>query len=142
MNRFYYFLLFLPSVIIAQSSTDLDKLAHRYAQRSFPAFAELLALSNDAHFSADIERNVQWSEQNFQQRGFRTIRLKTATVPLLLAEKQTANPNAKTVLIYLQMDGQPTDSSFWYQKTPYTATLKEERFLEYNAGSKYNILDT
>ncbi|MFK7932719.1 MAG: M20/M25/M40 family metallo-hydrolase [Saprospiraceae bacterium] len=128
MIRFTCLVFLLFSFLIANAqSTTFDQIAHRYAQASFPAFAEMLGLPNDAHFPNDIEKNVQWSEENFQLRGFKTTRLNTSTVPLLLAEKRSDNENAKTVLIYLQMDGQPTDSSFWYQKTPYTATLKEQR---------------
>lgn len=130
MTRLILFFLFLSFTQLIDAQSDkasLDQIAHRHAQASFPAFAELLGLANDAHFSTDIEQNVQWSEQKFQERGFKTTRLKTATVPLLLAEKRANSQKAKTVLIYLQMDGQPTDSSFWYQDTPYTATLKEQR---------------
>jgi len=92
---------------------------------SIPLLRELLAIPNDAHFPKDIEKNVQWCEKEFGQRGFSTKRLETETVPLLLAEKRIADPNAKTVLIYLQIDGQPVDPSFWFQENPYEAALKE-----------------
>ena len=107
----------------SQKPTDQEFLD--YAKNSFAQFKELLSLPNDAHFPADIEMNIKWCEINFGKRGFTTSRLETPTVPLLLAEKKSSNPDAKTVLIYLQVDGQPVDSSFWFQNNPYEATLKE-----------------
>ena len=53
------------------------------------------------------------------------MRLETSTVPLLLAERKVKKP-VKTVLIYLQIDGQPVDSSKWFQPSPWTPTLKEK----------------
>lgn len=102
-----------------------DKVFLQYAKASFPQLKELLSIPNDAHFPEDIEKNVQWCEAHFSKRGFKTTRLDTETVPLLLAEKKAPTPNAKTVLIYLQVDGQPVDSSHWFQDNPYEATLKK-----------------
>jgi len=101
----------------------LTKLADTYARNSLPMLHELLAIPNDAHFPDDIEKNVQWCEKNFQSRGFTTQRLETQTVPLLLAERRIAKAK-KTVLIYLQIDGQPVDPTKWYQDSPWTPTLK------------------
>lgn len=93
---------------------------------SLPMFRELLALANDAHFPADIEKNIQWCEEAFAKRGFTSQRLQTPTVPLLLAERKSKKKNAKTVLIYLQVDGQPVAPPFWNQKNPYRAELMEQ----------------
>ena len=108
-----------------------DSVYQAYARASFPMLKELLAIPNDAHFPEDIERNVVWCEGAFAGRGFRTERLATSDAPLLLAEKKSPQPDAKTVLIYLQVDGQPVDSSLWYQDNPYHATLKAQ---EANGG--------
>jgi acetylornithine deacetylase/succinyl-diaminopimelate desuccinylase-like protein len=97
-----------------------------YAKASFPELKELLAIPNDAHFPEDIERNVQWCEDHFTRRGFTTQRLETPGAPLLLAERPTPVAGAKTVLIYLQVDGQPVDPDFWNQENPYEATLKKK----------------
>ena len=110
---------------IGQAQTVDDELYWNYAKASFPQLKELLAIPNDAHFPKDIERNVQWCEAHFAKRGFTNRRLETSGAPLLLAERQAKAPDAKTVLIYLQVDGQPVDPDFWYQKNPYEATLKE-----------------
>jgi len=103
-----------------------DKAFLHYAQESLPQLKELLAIPNDANDHDDMELNVQWCESHFKNRGFTTKRLNTETVPLLLAERQTAKSNAKTVLVYLQVDGQPVDPNFWFQDDPYQAVLKEQ----------------
>lgn len=119
-------LIFLPLQIFAQ--TDLDRLAEKHARATFEEFRQLLAIPCDAHFPADIERNVQWAEAAFAKRNFTTQRLETEIdIPLLLAERRCSNPEAKTVLAYLQLDGQPVDSSFWFQPSPWDAVLKEEQ---------------
>lgn len=104
--------------------SQLDQLAGKYALQSFEEFRELLSLPNDAIYPSDIEKNVTWCEQAFQKRDFTTTRIETATVPLLLAEKKSKKTD-KTVLIYLQIDGQPVDSSRWQQKNPYIPALKK-----------------
>ncbi|NND88425.1 MAG: M20/M25/M40 family metallo-hydrolase [Flavobacteriaceae bacterium] len=107
------------------SPSQLNTLADTYTERSFPLLKEILSIPNDANFPEDIERNIMWSEKEFQSRGFTTKRITTPTVPLLLAEKKSELA-ARTVLIYLQMDGQPVDTTRWFQKNPYQPTLKEQ----------------
>lgn len=114
----------IPLLVRAQGNDD--ELYWTYAKASFGQLKELLAIPNDAHFPEEIERNVRWCERHFAERGFTNKRLETPGAPLLLAERKSTSPNAKTVLIYLQVDGQPVDSSFWYQDNPYTATLKQQ----------------
>lgn len=108
-----------------QKKIQLDKVADRFAAASLQNFKELLSIPNDAHYPKDIEKNVQWCEAQFGDRGFRTERLSTPTVPLLLAEKKSRGAQ-KTVLIYLQIDGQPVDKTRWFQKSPWTPTLKAQ----------------
>lgn len=108
----------------AQSPND-STVYWKYAESSFESLKELLAIPNDAHFPDEIERNVQWCEEKFSQRGFTTARLETPGAPLLLAERNSKDAGAKTVLIYLQVDGQPVDPDFWQQENPYEATLKK-----------------
>lgn len=91
---------------------------------SFPMLKELLSIPNDAFYPEEIERNVLWCESAFEDRGFVTQRIATATVPLLLAERKHAGAK-KTVLVYLQIDGQPVDSTKWLQESPYKPTLKK-----------------
>ena len=120
------FVLFLMIAFNIHGQSYENSKFMKYAQESLPQLQELLAIPNDAHFHQDIELNVQWCEKHFKQRGFTTERLETSTVPLLLANRKSISPNAKTVLIYLQVDGQPVDSTFWFQESPYKAVVKQQ----------------
>lgn len=122
MNRLLI-LLFAGTTAIAQ--TPLDKQAEKYALRSIPEFYDLLSLPNVAANHADIELNVKWCERAFQKRLFSTRRLETSTVPLLLAERSFKRAS-KTVLIYLQIDGQPVNTAMWDQSDPWKPVLKEQ----------------
>lgn len=119
-------LLVLPFNTIAQkvAPEKLNQLAMEHGKQSLNTLYELLTLPNDAHYPADIEKNIQWCEKAFANRGFATKRLETSTVPLLLAERK-AKKASKTVLIYLQLDGQPVDSTRWFQKSPWIPALKK-----------------
>lgn len=122
-----YLILFLcvPFSVFAQKSSELDALSNSYAKKSFPLLKELLSIPNDAFYPDDIEKNVLWCETEFGNRGFTTKRINTETVPLVLAERKHRRAK-KTVLIYLQIDGQPVDSTRWFQESPYTPTLKKK----------------
>ncbi|MBX2942056.1 MAG: M20/M25/M40 family metallo-hydrolase [Cyclobacteriaceae bacterium] len=110
---------------IAQKKKNQDDLIQKHAIESFKDLYALLSIPNDAHHPKDIEKNIQWCEDAFAKRGFVTTRLETATVPLLLAERK-AKKATKTVLVYLQIDGQPVDTSKWFQESPWRPTLKEK----------------
>jgi len=132
MKYIFYFLLFIGSSLFAQKGIDLNEVSEKHAIASFKELYELLSLPNDAHFPNDIEKNVQWCERAFAKRSFTTMRLTTPAAPLLLAERKFKNANlpagkaGKTVLIYLQIDGQPVNSVQWQQESPWKPTLKEK----------------
>ncbi len=135
MKHIAFLLLLLPLCSTAQQkSIDLDPVAMQFAKASFREFSDLLSLPNVAANHQDIEVNVRWCEAAFAKRGFKTTRLTTETVPLLLAERSVKNPK-KTVLIYLQIDGQPVDASKWNQESPWKATLKEQ-----NTSGQWNTI--
>ena len=90
---------------------------------SINAFREFLSLKNDANYKTELEPLIQWGIDNFKKYGFKVERLETAELPLLLASK-IISKSAKTILIYLQFDGQPVDKSKWNQENPYQAELK------------------
>ncbi|MBT8272684.1 MAG: M20/M25/M40 family metallo-hydrolase, partial [Bacteroidia bacterium] len=118
-------LFFSVSLSYAQNTSiaELDKMALQYAKASFPELKSFFSLPNDSNYPDQLKDNLIWCEKAFAKRGFSTKRLNTSTVPLLLAERQS-NSAEKTVLIYLQIDGQPVDSSKWYQADPYIPALK------------------
>ncbi|MEM8523064.1 MAG: M20/M25/M40 family metallo-hydrolase [Bacteroidota bacterium] len=116
-------LFILPLYLFGQESNIV--IANQYAQSSLDDFLELLSIPNDAFVSESIEQNVQWMENAFESRNFKTTRLETSTAPLLLAE-QTKKEAKKTVLIYLQLDGQPVDPSKWQQENPWKPVVKRK----------------
>lgn len=103
---------------------ESDELALSYAKVSFPELRSFFSLPNDSNYPDQLEDNVKWCEKAFSERRFTTQRLETSTVPLLLAQRQVKNAK-KTVLIYLQIDGQPVDTSKWFQHDPYIPALKQ-----------------
>ena len=133
MRLFFYFIIFLFISQSTQAQTLNDR-AMEQAKKSFPVFYELLSLENDAHFPEAIEKNMQWCEKAFTARQFRTQRLLTKGIPLLLAERSVKDAK-KTVLIYLQIDGQPVDPEKWDQPSPWKPVLKEM-----NADGKWAII--
>lgn len=119
------FLLSAPFGLVGQTSKSLDDLSVIFAKKSFPMLQELLSIPNDAFYPEAIEKNVRWCEDAFGNREFTTTRIPTSAAPLLLAERK--HPGAQqTVLVYLQVDGQPVDSTRWFQESPYTPTLKKQ----------------
>lgn len=127
MNRHYCLhfltLYFFSIALTAQTADELQDWSDQAARESFPMLRELLSIPNDAFYPEDIEKNVRWCETAFTARDFTTQRITTPAAPLLLAERR--HPNAtQTVLIYLQIDGQPVDSTRWFQESPYVPALK------------------
>ena len=135
MIRKFLVITLLSFSFIAASSQNLDELSLKYAKASFNELHEFFSLPNNAYNPEEIEPNVKWCEKAFEKRGFKTQRLETETVPLLLATRNY--PNAKkTVLIYLQVDGQPVDTTKWHQPDPYIPVLKEK-----NNKGDWEIID-
>jgi acetylornithine deacetylase/succinyl-diaminopimelate desuccinylase-like protein len=87
-------------------------------------YRELLTFPNDAHDREDILRLLAWLEARFAERGFTTERISTPGSPLLLAARPSPGAT-RTVLIYLQADGQPVDPTRWDQESPWRPVLKE-----------------
>ncbi len=90
---------------------------------AFSLYREFLSLPNDALVPDDIEVLVAWMEDAFAARGFSTQRLPTDGNPSLFAER-VSDAADKTVLVYLQADGQPVDPSAWAQADPFVPVLK------------------
>ncbi len=123
--------LLLASLLLAQpgaaqplSPTAIGERVEAGLPEAFALYRELLTYPNDANFPADILRLVDWLEPRFQERGFATQRIPTAGSPLLFAERPSPGAT-RTLLVYLQSDGQPVDPSRWDQESPWTPVLKE-----------------
>ncbi len=91
--------------------------------RALALFKRYLAIPNDSQKPDHIKKLTEWIEEEFRARGFQLRRFATEANPLVFAERR--QPGAKrTVLVYLQADGQPVDPAAWDQPDPYRAVLK------------------
>lgn len=86
---------------------------------------EFLLIPNNGNFPEHIEKNLDRCTVIFSDLGFKTQRLETTGAPLLFAEK-TYKKKAKTMLFYLQIDGQPVDTLAWNQPSPYLPVIKKK----------------
>ncbi len=120
------FALFIIGLFLIPLHSQSLILTKQDKTQSIELLKALLAIPNDSHFPEDIEKNMIWCEKAFKERAFSTSRIPSAGIPLLLAEYQKLHQEVPTVLVYLQVDGQPVDPAFWFQDEPYEATLKEQ----------------
>lgn len=104
---------------------ELRSMANSNALEAVALYREFLALPNDANYPDQIAALNTWVQAAFEARGFTTQLLLTDGSPSIYAERLSANAE-KTVLVYLQADGQPVDRSAWHQADPYGAVLKEQ----------------
>lgn len=99
------------------------------AEKKFPEaitnLQHFLTLPNDGHFTEQIEANLAHCNTIFKKLDFNTQTITTNGVNVLFAEKEF-HKKAKTVLFYLQIDGQPVDASAWNQDNPFKPVLKEK----------------
>jgi acetylornithine deacetylase/succinyl-diaminopimelate desuccinylase-like protein len=107
------------------SPEQLRERVDQHALEAIALYREFLAIPNDANDPQQITPLNAWVRQAFEARGFNTQLLPTAGSPSVFAEKRSPGAS-RTVLIYLQADGQPVDPSAWAQPNPYQAVLKEQ----------------
>lgn len=110
----------------ALSPERIAELARAHEDEAFSLYRELLTFPNDANHPDDILRLAEWLEARFAERGFATRRLEMPGNDAILASRETEGAE-RTVLVYLQADGQPVDPSAWFQESPWTPTLKARR---------------
>jgi len=132
------FLLF--SSINAQKDYKQD--VFNQGMKNINEFIEFLSYPNDANYKDDIYKLIDFTENKFNLLDFKTKRLVTETLPLLLAEKEI-DKDLKTVLIYLHLDGQPIDVSKWNQEDPFSPVFKKRvndnfEILNWNDIKDYN----
>ena len=95
----------------------IQKLADEYFVEGLNTLKDFLSLPNFGRIPAHIDQNLAWCERECKSLGFETSVLVSDGVKHLLAEK-TFNKSAPTVLVYLQIDGQPVDSTELFQASP------------------------
>jgi acetylornithine deacetylase/succinyl-diaminopimelate desuccinylase-like protein len=122
-----FMLVFCPQQSHSQNvnASNIDQYTKPAAKQSLNEFIDFLSIPNDANIPEQLEPNIQWVSKAFKDRGFTIERLPTKAIDLVLAT-YNANKASKTILIYVQVDGQPVDPTKWDQATPFTPTLKEK----------------
>lgn len=126
LNITFFALLIFSNLLNAQKLTgeELKVLANEKFPDAIQILNNFLSLPNDGHFPSQVSTNLEWCERTFSNLNFKTKVITTDGAPLLFAEKSFQN-NVKTVLFYLQIDGQPVDSTKWDQPDPFKPVLKE-----------------
>lgn len=84
-----------------------------------------LSIPNNASYPGHVAANISWCRSAFTKRGFEVNAYETGGPQILIATR-LAKKAKKTILIYLQIDGQPVDSSKWFQDSPYIPVLKSQ----------------
>ncbi len=99
------------------------------AKNSLPTAVEnlidFLKIPNDGNYQNHINNNLRECTSIFNELGFETKTLQTKGAPLLFAEKKYVG-NANSLLFYLQIDGQPVDTTKWDQSNPYKPVIKQK----------------
>jgi acetylornithine deacetylase/succinyl-diaminopimelate desuccinylase-like protein len=113
------FVLVFTTFTNAQTPEELKS----YVRHSIDELRQFVALPNDALNPDDIDRNLMWLRDKFNQRGFNTSILETDNLPLFFAALPM-DDTKPTVLLYMHLDGQSVDPSKWNQDNPYETVLK------------------
>ena len=133
---FCLFLYTLGTFAQNNSKIDLEAVSEKYFLPGIDLLNELVSIPNDSHYQDQLQKNIQWSTENFTKRGFYAQILDTDRIPLLLMEKIIPGAS-KTVLFYFHVDGQSVDPKKWDQENPYKTVLKANP-----SGGKHIPMDT
>ena len=121
--------LSLYIAVCITSYAQINKLqSQEMARKQLPAaiteLRQFLMLANNGLYADQVKQNMDWCLQAMAKRKFTTKILYSHEVPHLYAER-VYNAKYPWVLFYIQVDGQPVDSTEWNQRSPYEATLKQ-----------------
>jgi acetylornithine deacetylase/succinyl-diaminopimelate desuccinylase-like protein len=119
-------ILLLPFSASAENQLTPEQIraeVDRIKLTALDTFKEYLAIPNDGHMPDDIAVLADWVENAFERRGFEVSRLAEKENPLLYAKRMVPGAT-RTILVYLQADGQPVDPSAWFQPNPFGAVLR------------------
>ncbi|MEN8788217.1 MAG: acetylornithine deacetylase, partial [Flavobacteriaceae bacterium] len=114
------FLFCLTTISVYSQSLKkerISQLADEYFVEGITTLKDFLTLPNYGLIADDINKNLAWCESNFQALGFNTEVLISNGVKHLFAERKFKKAK-RTILFYLQIDGQPVDPSQWMQESP------------------------
>lgn len=106
------------------------KYFHDNQKRMTDSYLDLIripSISNDADRREDMARAANFLHDYLGKIGFeKTEIFPTALHPIVFAEKKSADPSAKTLLIYGHYDVQPVDPLDEWQSDPFEPEFREE----------------
>jgi acetylornithine deacetylase/succinyl-diaminopimelate desuccinylase-like protein len=105
------------------NQAQLAALAEQQLPQALLDLKGFMELPNLSRNMEHIRQNMNWCLETFQALNFSTTVLTTDEIPFVLAEKSFGK--TKTVLFYLQIDGQPVDPAEWNQEDPFKPVLKQ-----------------
>lgn len=122
MKRILLFVLLSASFsVCCQDSTQIKS----QVRHTIDELRKFVAIPNDALNADDIDANLIWLRDKFNDRGFNTSILETENLPLFFAGLPM-DDNKPTILFYMHLDGQSVDASKWNQPNPYETVLKSK----------------
>jgi acetylornithine deacetylase/succinyl-diaminopimelate desuccinylase-like protein len=128
--------MLLPYFLLAQENKYIhpEIVEIELFNAGIQSLREFLLIPNLGSDKEHVKQNVAWCQQVFSDLDFQTRVLVTAEVPVLIAEKKSSTQPAKTILFYLQIDGQPVVPDEWSQENPFHPVIKKP------AGEKWEII--
>jgi len=122
MKKLYFVSLFFLSIWgFSQDSTAIKS----QVRHSIDELVDFVKIPNDALNADDIDANLIWLRDKFNNRGFNTSILETENLPLFFAALPM-DDSKPTILFYMHLDGQSVDPSKWDQPNPYETVLKSK----------------
>lgn len=119
-----FILLFCVSCSAQQFlQRDIQSSVEDQFPKILSEFREFLTIKNDGHFPEQINNNLVWCKEALKKRKFEVTVLSSNGIPHLLG-KRIFDSSLPTVLVYMQIDGQPVSPAEWDQTDPFEATLK------------------
>ena len=104
---------------------DYEKSAIAFSPSALNMLYEFISIPNGSRDTENIERNVVWCMDRFTALGFDSKTIRIGKTPFGLATKMIDKAKP-TLLVYLQIDGQPVDPSKWDQANPYVPQVKRK----------------
>lgn len=120
-----FFLVIFTGYAQKMSAPEIRNMAALHLEKGIDDLIDFLKIPNDGHFEEQVAQNMAWCETLFRELDFSTQVLPTEGAPLLFAEKKSRK-NKKTILFYLQIDGQPVDQKQWDQDNAFIPVLKKQ----------------
>ncbi|MGI9542765.1 MAG: M20/M25/M40 family metallo-hydrolase [Cyclobacteriaceae bacterium] len=106
------------------SKEEIRQAAENSLPSSLTDYRSFLQIPNNGNFEKHRNENVNWCVNTFEKLQFKTRVITSKGIPHVLADR-VVKKKYKTILFYLQIDGQPVDTTKWGQPNPYYPVLKK-----------------